>query len=315
MHSKKTLLVAGYIGFGLLTFLASLYLTFPAEALAQRLTQELRRRSGGQWQAAYTQAATYRLSGLALTGVTFTHLAGPNAAAAPADGSAPAASDAQQSFKVDSLRARLRLLPLLLGHTGLQAQAQLHNGWLSATVTPQGTGMTVEAQAKDIDLATPPLLAQFVGLPVGGKLNGSLEGRYDLDPKKMNAQLDLQLDTATVGSGAVAGFSLPNVEVGQITLAAEIKEGKLKVTQFKQMGGNVSLQANASATVRNPVDASVVDVCFKVRADPLFLSNNPKIKTALQLAEVQIKKDPEGYLNLPLTGPLNAMHIGNTLCR
>jgi hypothetical protein len=103
--------------------------------------------------------------------------------------------------------------------------------------------------------------------------------------------------------------------VGQLTLAAEIKEGKFKVTQFKQMGGNVSLQANASATVRNPVDASVMDVCCKVRADPLFLSHNPKIKTALQLAEVQLKKDPEGYLNLPLTGPLNAMHVGNTLCK
>ncbi len=302
MKRKKPLFMLGYIAFTVSAFLCCFYWTFPADALAQRLVFELQRRSGGAWRAEYKDASTFRLSGLQFENVKIKYT----------DLREPLASP--QIVAMDALRARVRILPLMLRRWSLQTQVRLHEGLLAATFTAHGSSREVEAEADQIDFNQPPLLATLLGIPVGGKLNGTLEAAWDVEAKQANGEFEMVIDTGSVGPGSVAGFTLPRVGLGQVTATGTLKDGQFRLEQFKQKGGNLSLQAKGHGTLHQQIARSQLDMCLRVRADASFLDSNPKIKGVLQLAEVQMKKDPEGYLNIPVTGPATALQLGHGLC-
>jgi hypothetical protein len=44
------------------------------------------------------------------------------------------------------------------------------------------------------------------------------------------------------------------------------------------------------------------------------LEKNPKMRSVMQLAEVQLRRDPDGFLNAPLVGPITAPQLRPGLC-
>ena len=301
MPHKKTLVTVGYVLFGLASLLFSFYLTFPADALAQRLTHEIQAKTHGAWSMKYDRASMYHLSGIALEDVTLQR-------------NVPAGEPLTLRF--DALRGRLRFLPLLLLQVSIDAEAALGDGVLSGRVTPHtADAMSLRLEADHVELNTPPLLGKLIGLPLGGVVTGSIDADWERDLQRATAHGAISWGNAKVGPGNVVGFSLPNVEVGQIDMALELKDAKLRFTSFKQKGGNVSLQASGHVLLKTPLEQSGAETCFAFRADPNFLNNNPKIRVALQLAEVQLKKDNEGYLHVPLTGSVSAPQLRGGMCR
>ena len=86
-------------------------------------------------------------------------------------------------------------------------------------------------------------------------------------------------------------------------------------SKFTQVGGQLSARAQGTSNLRPQLMTSSIDTCFEFRADAAFLEKNPKIKTALQLAEVRLKKDSDGYLHVPLVGTLQSPRLRGGLCR
>ncbi|RYF05794.1 MAG: type II secretion system protein GspN, partial [Deltaproteobacteria bacterium] len=193
----------GYVLFALGALVFSLYITFPAEALATRLAYELRKNTAGTWRASFGGASMYRLSGLALQDVTVEH---------------QSPGDEPLKMRFDELRARVRLLPLLWLQRTLVAGASLGEGQLSAVLTPREHGADALVTLDRVNLAAPPLLGAALGLPVGGTLSGSVDGAWDNDPRRDGGSAKVSVKGASVGPGTVAGFSLPQISLGELEL-------------------------------------------------------------------------------------------------
>ena len=57
------------------------------------------------------------------------------------------------------------------------------------------------------------------------------------------------------------------------------------------------------------VDASTIDLCLELKADERFLEREPKMRSVIQLAEMRLRKSPQGYLHVPLTGTLGSLRL------
>ena len=62
------------------------------------------------------------------------------------------------------------------------------------------------------------------------------------------------------------------------------------------------------------VDASTIDLCLELKADERFLEREPKMRSVIQLAELRLRKSPQGYLHVPLTGTLGSLRLRAGLC-
>jgi type II secretion system protein N len=301
MRSRKFVMVLSYTAFAVAALLVGLYLTFPAEAVGQRIAHEINKRSLGKFVVSFDDVSPYRLSGIAASGVKVR---------VEQPGAQPL------EIKLDAVRVRLRLLPLLLLRASFNAVIKLGAGDIDAVVTPRRDGeLDAAVDLEKVNLASPPLLPLFVGVPIGGVINGHLETSWKTDSKKSTGKAHLALGGGTVGPGGIQGISIPGVDLGQVELELALDDGRLRVASFKQDGGALQAKVSGSSLVRADIGASTLDACIEFKADPAFLDKNPKMKTVLQLAEVQLRKSPQGFLNVPLAGTLSQPRLKNGLCR
>lgn len=301
MSRVKILQTVGYVAFGAFALFVSFYLTFPAEAVGQRIANEVQRQTRGVWNVTFGAMSMYHLSGLEAENVIIRKNV-PNSA--PID------------IPLSAARIRLRLLPLLLARFSVDAEVDLGDGTLGVRFTPRGNdAFDAHVSARDVDLATAPLLSKLIDVPFGGKISGDADTNWDADLKKSTGTASFSFVESSVGPATVQGFSIPKVDLGQLDLDLDLKDSKLKVTSFKQKGGKVALQLMGSAQLKQPLPTSSLDTCAALRADPAFLTENPKIRSALQLAEMQLKKDHDGFLHIPLTGMVTAPQLRPGLCR
>ncbi len=298
---RKLAIGAGYGGFALLALLVSLYLTFPAEAVGQRVAHEVRSRTGGQFDLSFGSVAPYRLSGFSAK-----------------DEHQRAGRPGQQPLDLvlDGLRVRLRLLPLLLFRLSGAGGIDLGDGSIEAAVTDRGPGaLDADLDVDDLNLASPPLLPRLVGLSLGGKLAGEARTAWRPDVKSSTGHARFELKDAVIGPGQVQGFTIPQTELGTITPELVIENGRLRVASFKQEGGQVQLKVSGTVQLRPQVEQSMLDLCILVKPDAAYLAKNPTVASALDLAsQVRFRRDAQGFLNIPLGGTLSSPMPRNGLC-
>lgn len=301
MPARRSLKIVGYVGFALAALFVSFYFTFPAQAVGQRLASELQQRSHGKVSFAFADVSPFRLSGVAAEGVKVS---------LQREGGEPL------DLEVDALRARLRLLPLLLLRTALSAELQAGEGVISADLAMKGDAYDVALDVDGLDFAAPPILPKLAGFPFGGQLSAQGSASTAAGLQKASGELELRVDKASLGPGTVQGFTAPAVGLGDLRANLEMKDGKLRITKFEQSGGQLEVSLSGDVTLRQSLSASSLDVCLQFKfTDQAFLDKNAKLKSALQLAEVRFQKDSKGFLNLPLRGTLGHPQPGRGVCR
>ena len=285
----------GYTAFGCLSFLAFLHMGFPTDALKGRVISEVARQTRGAVQLRVGRAALWRGTGIALEDV---HVLRP--------GSAP--------FALDAVRVRLRVLPLLLLRRSVNVELPLGRGMLYSTLSRRGDGMDVHLEGQAIDFSQLPTLSRALGVPLAGVADFSCDVGAVQDAQHATGTLALELDHVAFGPGTVYGLALPRLEMGKINTNLKIDNGHAKITQFKQAGGTVRLMLQGGLELNAVLGRSALDACAKVQLDPVFLEKNPKLRSVMQLAEVQLKRDGDGFLNAPLVGQLGAPQLRPGLC-
>ena len=294
MKAPKNLARLAYVAFAVTTFIISLYWTFPAQVVTMRAAQEVARATGGQVRIKVKTAELWRLTGIAAHDVEVQ----------VGDG-AP--------VRLDAARARLRMLPLFLLRRSIYVQVQLDQG-LAEVLLSLDRGHDAEVKLDGVELARAPWLTRQLGFPMQGVISGTaaLSGM----PRWATAQgsIDFSIERMSLGPLSVEGINLPQIALGQLSLAMDITEGQAKITSFRQLGGNMSIETRGKVMLAEPLDASVLDVCARLKVDQGFLAANPKLNAAVQLAEVQIKRDPSGFLNVPLAGMVRAPQLRPGLC-
>jgi type II secretion system protein N len=239
-------------------------------------------------------------------------------AASMTPGAAPAAPSV---LAVESAHARVSLLGLLFGSLDLSFGAEAFGGVISGTTSESDGAREVELTLEDLSLARAPLLADAIGLPLDGTVQGTLEL---LLPEGKLAKADGSVSLDIVGLSAGDGvakiretIALPKVEAGDLKVIGDISEGQLKFTDFSAKGPDLELVAEGNMRLRDPLPTSLLSLTARFRFTERYRNKNDLTRallgapgsTAPALFDLDPKnkraKRPDGFYGYRVSGALS----------
>ena len=303
--------LVGYPIFYLLCLGVFAALTFPYDKLRQRIVATYnaeQRASGGQQELQIDEMSGYWLSGVRVRGARLLTVT-------TEPGKPPG------KIEIDEASVRYSMLSALIGNTGIGFDVFAFGGEASGSYDVRGKDKAIELTLDAVDLGDVDPLVQLLGVPVQGKLTGSVkltmpEGK----PSKGSGTVSLDASNVAVGDGKAkikGALALPKIDVGTLTFSADAKEGSLKITKLAAGGKDVELQGDGRITMRETLGDALVDaqVRFKINdayrnksdvTKSLFGTPGSNAPALFELADPKIKqaKRADGFYGWTLRGPL-----------
>lgn len=316
---QRVLKLVGYASFYWFALVMFAYLTFPYDRLKERIIQEFNARQTGPdaMRLELDSIGSYWFSGVEAEGI---RLVSPPKAESP--GTDPATPPKPSVLTIESAHARVRLLPLLIGRVGLSFGADAFDGSLSGYTSESDGTRHLELELEELALSKVSLLADAVGLPLGGTLDGTVE--FALPEGKLakaEGTIDLKIQGLSAGDGKAKirdAIALPKVEAGDLTLEGEATTGQLKINNFSASGPDLELAAEGSVRLRDPMPSSMLALTARFRFTDRYMGKNDMTRalfgapgsTMPGLFDLDSKnkraKAPDGFYGWRATGLLNA---------
>ena len=232
-RARRILALSGYPLFYLFCLVLFAYFTFPYERLKERILVEFEAQRGGGPSPQHLEIESlgpYWFSGLSATGVRLTSPRPPGP-----DGDRPASK-----VVFDKAHARISLFPLLIGRVSLSFGAKAFGGEIDGWTRTNSDGRKLELELSGVDIGAIDPIVDTVGLP----MTGTLQGKIDLSiPEqklvKATGTIELSVADLTAGDGKAklqGKLALPKLNVGQLDLAGDTKDGIVKFTKFGAQG-------------------------------------------------------------------------------
>jgi type II secretion system protein N len=295
--------------FACLALFASL--TFPYRKLRDHVVasfnaQELA--SGGHQELQIDDLTGYWLSGARMRGVRLF-------SASSEPGQAP------QKIEIDQIAVRYGLLSWLLGGSDVSFDARAFGGGASGSVETHGSDQSIEAHLQNIDIGRVEPLVHLLGVPLRGELGGSVKltmpgGKIS----KATGSISIEAQNVTVGDGKAkikGAIALPPIQVGTVTLAADSKDGTVKITKLNAGGKDLDLQGEGRIVLRDLTSESLCDAQVRFKINDVYRTKSDMTKTLFgapgsnasplfELADPRIKqsKRPDGFYAWAFRGPL-----------
>lgn len=288
--------------------------TFPYEKLKQRIVASFnadQRASGGQTELSIESMGGYWLSGVRMRGVSLLM-------ASTEVGTAPT------KVSIDQASVRRALLPMLVGHADTSFDVRAFGGEASGWYDVSGDDESIDVTLESLDLGMIGPLTDLLGVPIAGTLGGTV--RLKMPGSKLSkstGQVSLEAKAIAVGDGKAkikGAFALPRIELGTLTLAADAKEGLLKITKFVAGGRDMDVQGEGRITLRDAALDSLGDVQVRFRINDAYREKSEITKTLFgspgssapalfELADPKIKqsKRADGFYAWAGRGPLRRL--------
>ena len=247
---------AAYAAFFVLAFVVALRLTFPVEAVKERLILDA--------AAQGYQIKVNDLSPSGLLGVRAREMA-------------VLASDGTR-IPVEELRAGLRIWPTLRGHRALDFDARLFDGRVTGSTDDTSTTQHYQVRITGIDLSRAGALRQATGLDLAGILSGNVDVTLDVkDPAKSTGTIELQVKDAAIQGGKLpvpgmeGGLSVPPVRLGAVAARGAVKNGRADFGTLEAKGDDVVITADQVFVQLQPrLDFSPLNGRARVRPTDAF---------------------------------------------
>jgi type II secretion system protein N len=311
---KLTVKYAGLVGYPLfyvvcLCVFASI--TFPYDKLKERMVAGFnaqQRAGNGQEELQIDEMSGYWLSGVRVKGVRLL-------TASSEPGKPPS------KIQIDEATARYSLLSALVGSSNVSFDAFAFGGELSGSYGVHGSDKAIDVTLDGIDLGEVTPLVQLLGVPLQGKLGGTIrltmpEGKTS----KASGAISLEAKDVAVGDGKAkikGALALPKLEVGALAFVAEAKEGTLRVTKLVAGGKDVEVQGEGRITLRDPASDSLCDAQARFKINDAYRNKSDITKSLFgtpgstapalfELADPKVKqsKRADGFYVWTLRGPL-----------
>jgi type II secretion system protein N len=274
---RKWLIAAGYVGFYFFALVASFYLTFPYPRLKDRIVGDFNQRQVGPdaMRLEIDELDSYWLSGVEAEGVRLISKGEAESADKPAK---------PKVTSIEHAHARLALLSLLIGRRVVNFGSDAFGGTVSGSVSDSDAERVVNIDIEGLDLGQTPLFSGLVGLPVTGKLDGSIalvapEGRLS----KGEGKVGLKIGGVTVGDGKAKLrdlIALPKLDAGELTLEAEVKAGQVKDLRFGANGPDLEFSTEGSIRLRDQPEQSLLNLTAEFKFTDRY-TNKDDITRAL----------------------------------
>jgi type II secretion system protein N len=304
----------GYVGypvFYVVCLLVFAAVTFPYEKLKQRVVATYnaqQQASSSPQELQIDEMGGYWLSGVKMKGVRLL--------SAPTEPGKP-----PSKIQIEEATVRYGMLPALIGNSDMSFDVYAFGGEAYGSYDVHGKDKSIELTLDTIDLGQLEPLVQLLGVPIEGKLGGTVklalpEGKGS----KASGAVSLEAKGVAVGDGKAkikGALALPKLDVGALTVAAEAKDGTLKITKLVAGGKDVELQGDGRITLRDGASDSLCDaqVRFKVNdgyrnksdiTKSLFGTPGSNAPALFELADPKVKqsKRADGFYAWTLRGPL-----------
>jgi len=271
---KQILRYVGYAAFYLFSLLFFAYLTFPFDRLRARIQNEFNASQTGPSPLTLRlgHLSSYWFSGIRADDVD---LISPPSTVPPED---PAKPNRPKVMRIDTVHARVSLLRLLFGTVHVNFGAEAFGGELSGFTSDADGGRKFELDIEDLGLANAPLLADMLGLPIGGQLGGHIEFLLpEAKLSKAEGKVDLKFSGLSAGDGktkVLNAIALPKVEVGDLTLKATATAGGLKVDELNAAGKDLDLHGDGSVRLRDSFEQSVLSMNARFKFNERFTNKD-----------------------------------------
>ncbi|MFO0554886.1 MAG: type II secretion system protein GspN [Polyangiaceae bacterium] len=226
---------------------------------------------------------------------------------------------------IEDAHARVRMLPLLLGRVRVDFATHVFGGQISGMIPVGGGDLVVDIE--NIDLSQVAPLKDIVSVPLAGNANGKLElsaptGKWS----KANGSFTLTITQMVMGDGKAKfrdKITLPPATIGTFEMVAKADSGLLKIDKFGAQGQDVDLFGEGTIKLKEPWDASAVDVWLRFGFSEAYKNTNDKTKAmflddgpwpALISQDRRMKraKRPDGLWGFHIRGKLSRLRYDPT---
>lgn len=273
---RQILKWAGYVAFYLFALLVFGYLTFPYNRLGDRIVQEFNSKQTGPkpMRLKLGDMSSYWFGGVEAENITLTSPPEPDETGKPGK---------PKVLKIDSAHASISFLRLLFGTVRVSFGADAFGGELSGVTSASDEGRNLEVELEDLDLGQAPLFADIVGLPLAGKLSGTIDLLMPEEKlAKADGKISLKVADLSAGDGKAKirdTIALPRLEAGELSLEAEAKTGNLKITNFSANGPDLKLESDGTLRLRDPYDTSLLNLNISFKFQDRYTNKSDLTKS------------------------------------
>jgi type II secretion system protein N len=293
-----------FSGFGLVVFVAALYVSFPYErakemAIAMAADKDLDVEIGSAGPAL----------GLA---VSFRDI---RVRTRPASGK-------PTRFTIDAARVSLSPLSLLSSSKSYTLLLDAFGGQIEFSQSGKPgkkEPFQVLVHARDVKMSELPGVREAINLPLDGTAKLDLEvasqtGRF----ADATGQISFACEGCVVGDGRAplrvagnpflgGGLTLPRVRLGDLGGHVAIDKGvaKLQGIEARSPDGEIALEGEV--TLRDPLSMSTVNAYLRFKLSDAFLKQAANVQTILQMAGAQGKRS-DGFYGMRLSGRLGQLN-------
>ena len=172
-----------------------------------------------------------------------------------------------QYLEADQVVVSASALALLTGSRKASFGAHALDGEISGWARDSAAGRHLELQLDGVNPGGIPQLASAVGLPLAGKLDGTISVEIpENNFSKAEGTVDLAAEDLVLGDGKAKiqnTIALPELHVGAFTLKAQITGGRLKIDECTAQGRDLDLALTGNIRLRPKVENSVADMELK----------------------------------------------------
>ena len=282
---------------GLVVFVVGLHVNFPSEALLDRARWEVQDRSDGAWALDAHDARLWRLTGIEVDDATLLQVPRQSRRDAE-DGEA---LELEPVVRVDSLAARVHLLPLLTGTQELGFLASVFGGELGGSVGLDETRTHVVAKGSDLDLSRMPTSGEEWSIDAAGVAELDVDISTDTeDIKASTGRFKLEVAGLELRSATVMGMSFDqSIPFSQAVLDLKVDDGKATVETGRFVSDVLDATIEGEVTLNKRGMSR-----WRVKLD-IAVELGGDLEQMAKFAQIDDAKDDEGVYHFICTGALS----------
>jgi type II secretion system protein N len=238
------------------------------------------------------------------------------------------ADDKVTTIFIDKITAHLGLMALLGGKASVDYDVKLGGGDISGNVGLSSSRTTASMTLDKVSAEAVPAIADFVGLPMGGRIEGS--ANFDLpagDWRQAEATIILGCSSnCTIGDGVAKiypkprpgqpqldGVTVAKLFLGQWHAEFVVTKGHADLRKFDVKSDDGELYVDLHVQIqRSLMDSPITQGCIKFKGSETLRKREEKFYNALNLTGAPL--GPDGYHYIKLAGTLGNMRRLPQLC-
>ncbi len=317
-NMRRLIKWVGYPLFAIFSFFVFFYATFPDERLRTLIEEHVS--ASGEMKISIGEASLGPLIAVTLSDVRI-ELPPPRP---PARFGRPAAASEEKKparprrVLISEAQVSLSLLALIGGGIGIDFELVGLGGELEGSyAASKGVGWSVDVEARGIKLHYIPQVADAVGLPVRGRLSGTVAL---IVPKNRwagaSGSIEVSCEGASIGDGQAKlkipgnpmlamGIKMPQVRIGKLAGKVTVEQGVATIEELSSHSADVQISLAGKINLRQPVGFSAINGYLKFKIAAELKRRDAKFE--LVESGLLNAKRPDGFYGMRLAGTLKNM--------